>query len=144
VNIVPINPPAVNLNNNNNVTNNDTPSPKEFGTQGIRLTLTDDYIDYEAEGYTAVYISTEDFSMAIILKEYFADFAAFAMDANAMTLTDYAQLVISVGGLDSMVNERNGVTYFTYSTDTHSYFSTVFKGTDAFWLVQFAALNADL
>ena len=72
--------------------------------------------------------------------------------AENYTLKQYADLVIQTNKLKSVpVKTNDGLTYFTYeyknpqTGDTYQYFSYVYKSDNAFWLVQFAALedNAD-
>ena len=59
-----------------------------------------------------------------------------------MTLNEYAKLVITANSLTATAAEEDGLVYFTYEKSNngkdYKYYATVFKGTDAYWLIQFA------
>ena len=86
--------------------------------------------------YTACYDSQDVAIFA--LKEEFTMFE----NAESISLADYAQAVIDNNSLDATVCTADERTFFEYQAHTngkdYSYYSVVFKGTDAFWLIQFA------
>ena len=113
--------------------------PKEFSDNGMTITLTADFKAMEYEGFTqcyegkmaVVFVIKEEFSVAPVLKDY--------------TEEDYGRIVLQGNNLDekSLVVTEDLV-YFTYVRPVEEgkeyfYLAAVYKGTDAFWLIQFAA-----
>ena len=85
-------------------------------------------------------------SMAAVIKEEFSLFEEAGYTPEAITLTQYAELVILTGGLEeSKVKEEDGLTYFTYLYEdagiTYYYMVFVYKGSDAFWTVNLACVE---
>lgn len=110
---------------------------KVFEKSGMSITLSTDFIEKDHISYTciydskniAVYTLKEEFSMLNVDSEYLLD--------------DYAELVILANQLeDSEVMHKDNLTYFTYEKSANgkdvSFYAFVFKGNDAFWLIQFA------
>lgn len=119
------------------------PKEKTFTNSGLTITLTDDFSEASYEGYTVCYDSTkvavfvikEEFSLLEGLKDY--------------TLQKYAELVHTANSskLPGNITMVEGLTAFEYTyfnTDddtTYKYFTTMFKGDDAFWTVQFCCAS---
>lgn len=112
---------------------------KTFTSNGMTITLTDEFEKVSIEGmqvsydspYVAVFAIREPFSMI----EGFEDY----------TLTEYGKLVLEANGMsDYELITKDGLTYFIRNAvieDTNEnfvYFSVVYKADDAFWFVQFA------
>ncbi|MCH5197784.1 MAG: hypothetical protein J1E34_02655 [Oscillospiraceae bacterium] len=119
-----------------------TPQPKTFSSDGISITLTDEFRKSNLGNFTvtfdskdvAVFALEESFSLVEGFEEY--------------TLEQYADLVIEANGLDSSeIKTSDGLTYFEYeftntqTKETYRYFSFVYKTNDAFWMVQFATID---
>lgn len=107
---------------------------KSFSKSGMTIVLTDSFYEKSHVSFTACY---ESKNLAVFtLKEEFEYFQ------NDMTLAEYAQLVVDVNGLDAEVVEKEELTAFEFQQELHGknykYFVSVYKGTDAYWLVQFA------
>ncbi|MBQ8210812.1 MAG: hypothetical protein IJZ35_09540 [Clostridia bacterium] len=119
------------------------PVPEVFSTDGIEIMLTDKFEETDIDGFTSVYYN-DDIAVYII-KEEFELLDGFEF----YTLKEYGNMVLEANGFDSSVKLQtyDGLTYFEYelpnseTNDTYSYFSVVYKGTDAFWLVEFATLE---
>ena len=115
------------------------PKEKEFTKEGLTITLTQSFKEASFEGYTVVYDSTK--VAVFVIKESFSLLAGF----ENYTLKQYADLVHNANSSRNpgAVTEVEGLTTFEYSflnTDedqTYKYFTTVFKGDDAFWTIQF-------
>lgn len=112
--------------------------PKEFSTSGMTITLTTAFDEESYQGFTQCYESS---TVAVFaLKEEFSLMAGF----EDYTLEDYGALVVSSNGMDeSVLKQENGVYYFDYTSQgsdgsENYYFATLHKGSDAFWLIQFA------
>ncbi len=125
---------------------NKTPKPKDFSSNGMTITLTDEFTKADVENYTAAYDSKNVAVLA--LKEEFA----LVDGSQNYTLEQYGDLVLQNNNLSSAKIENiDGLTTFEYeltnpdTKDTYKYFSFVYKTNDAFWIVQFATLteNAD-
>ena len=121
---------------------NIAPKEKTFSSNGMTVTLTDEFRESNAQPYTVVYDSKNVAVFA--LREAFTLAAGF----EDYTLEQYADLVIQANKLGlAEVKTDEGLTYFTYSftnpetKDVYQYYSYVYKTDDAFWLVQFATLD---
>ncbi|MBQ8895942.1 MAG: hypothetical protein IJY88_04025 [Clostridia bacterium] len=118
------------------------PKEKEFTSEkGLTITLTESFKEAQYEGYTicydsptvAIFVLKEDFSLLAGLENY--------------TLAQYAELVHNANSSKkpTAITEVEGLTCFEYTylnTDDitdYSYFTTMFKGDDAFWTVQFCS-----
>ena len=124
---------------------NDTPDPKDFSSDGMTITLTDEFIKAGVEEYTVAYDSKNVAVFA--LKEEFS----LADGFQNYTLEQYGDLVIQNNNLSSSKIENiEGLTAFEYeftnpdTKDTYKYFSFVYKTNDAFWIVQFATLTENV
>ena len=117
-----------------------TGAEKEFTSNGMTLTLTDEFRETTYEGYTVCYESKD--VAVFVLKE------SFSLQAGLgdMSIDDYAELVYKANASKSPsdISKEDGLISFEYSflneqeNQTYSYYSAMYKGTDAFWLVQFA------
>ena len=124
---------------------NNTPEPKDFSSNGMTITLTDEFRKADVEQYTVAYDSKKVAVFA--LKEEFS----LADGFQNYTLEQYGDLVIQNNNLSSSKIENiEGLTTFEYEStnpdtkDTYKYFSFVYKTNDAFWLVQFATLTENV
>lgn len=116
-----------------------TPEMKIFSSNGMTVTLTNEFKEVDIENYTATYDSKNVAVFA--LKEAFA----LADGFENCSLEEYADLVIKNNNVGpAEIKTVEGLTYFEYefvnpeTNDTYRYFSYVYKTNDAFWLVQFA------
>lgn len=115
-----------------------------FKADGLEITLTEAFTETDMEGFTACYDSSE--VAVFVLKE---DYASIPQLSD-LSLEEYADLVHEANADRSpdAITETDGLTsmeYEFYNEDdstNYKYFSTMFKGEDAFWLVQFA-VDAD-
>ena len=113
---------------------------KEFTSDGLTLTLTDAFVKKDQEGYTVCYDSK---SVAVIaLKESFS----LQEGVKDWTLEYYAGLIKNSNSKHSpsdpvKVGDRMVIEYTFYNPDTditYHYYTCMYKGSDAFWMVQFA------
>jgi len=115
-------------------------SVKEFTSNGMTITLTDGFKKTNYEGYTVCYDSKD--VAVFVLKESFS----LQEGLSDMSVDDYAELVKSANASKkpSAISKKNGLTSMEYKflneeeNQTYRYYSAMFKGPDAFWLVQFA------
>lgn len=128
-----------------NLFSNKTPDPKDFSSNGMNITLTDEFVKTDIENYTVAYDSKNVAVFA--LKEAFA----LADGLQDYTLEQYGNLVLQNNNLSaSKLQNLEGLTEFEYeftnpdTKDTYKYFSFVYKSNDAFWLVQFATLTENV
>lgn len=113
--------------------------PKEFTTGGMYFTLTDDFRQVSVPGYTACYESSK--VAVFVLKE------SFSLQAGLgnKSLDEYAQMVRKNNSSKSPsdILKSDGLTYMEYKfynaeySTTYKYFCTMYKSSDAFWLIQF-------
>lgn len=129
-----------------NLFSNKAPEPKDFSSNGMTVTLTDEFVKTDIENYTVAYDSKNIAVFA--LKEEFTLIDGF----KDYTLEEYGNLLLQNNNLSSSkIQNAEGLTWFEYeftnpdTNDTLKYFSFVYKSKDAFWFVQFAMLteNAD-
>lgn len=121
---------------------NHEPQAKVFSDHGISLTLTDEFIQSEMDGYTGCYGSPD--VAVYTLEEKFS----LSEGAEDYSIVEYGDLIISQNGLSDITLQSTGeLHYFEYdftnpeSGKTWQYYSFVYKADDAFWLVQFATLS---
>lgn len=114
-------------------------SSKTFSFDGFSITLTDDFEEYESEDVDYAVLS-DNVGMAVV-KEDFASLAQYGIDANAFSAYDYAVSAMESVGTYGEVLQAGGYEYFTYDENVtgtdFTYYSAVFKGSDAFWRVSF-------
>lgn len=120
--------------------------PKTFEETDLSVTLTDDFSKQELENITYYYISEK--AIAMMLKEDFSVFEAAEISTD-ITLEQYAQLITDNNGLTGTAigTDSRGNVSFTYTNTADGqeffYYATVKKGTNAYWLCQFACRTAD-
>lgn len=119
------------------------PQPATFEADGLTLTLTDAFEKQDAAQFTLCYAT--DRVLVLALRDAFADTEGL----SDYTLADYAELVRQNTCDDSVPLEQDGtLPYFEYEyTDdggtAYDYFTALYQGTDAFWIVQFVATADD-
>lgn len=122
---------------------NHEPEPKDktFTKENFSITLTDEFVEMDNINYTAWYTSPE--INAIVIKEPFSDFAnTLFVD---MTAEEYAELLIESNVWKATVGNTNSMVSTIYSSDDYKYkFMTFFfKGTNAYYALQFQSALAD-
>ena len=100
----------------------------------------------KTEGMTMFYAS--DTCMMSGVKETFEEYKAAGVDAAAMSMEDYAALIQQANGLEAAFTlDANGNYVMTYNKDVGGkaffYYTTLRKGTTAFWVVSFACMEQD-
>ena len=113
---------------------------KTFAAEGMEITLTDRFAPVEVAGYTAGYGSGE--AAVYVLRESFDAFEGF----EDLSVAGYGMMVLDNNGLTDKVQLQEegdkasfGYLYTQESTGaSYYYYCTVEKGSDAFWLFQFA------
>ncbi len=119
--------------------------PKEFSSSGMTVTLTTAFRENTQAGYTVCYESSE--VAVFILKESFS----IQPGVENLTLDEYADLVrqSNASKSPSAIAKQDGFHTMEYDflneqeNKTYSYYCTMFKGPDAFWLIQFACEEGD-
>lgn len=108
--------------------------PQDFTEAGMTITLSDEFHSFTAQGYTFAYTTAE--SAVFGLKEPFS----IAPGVENMTLEEYGQLVIANSNLEgkAQLTQGDGFMHFEFQVDSFYYLACVYKGNDAFWLVQFS------
>ena len=112
---------------------------KIFEKEGIKLTLTDKFIEKESElGFYAYYVS--DFCGVVVLKEEFSLEEGLA----DRSLEEYIGNVITNNGHTDIKPQNKDDLWFYVrdSGETRSY-SYSFKGSNAFWIVQYLCVSSD-
>jgi len=121
------------------------PKPKEFSKDGMTITLTNSFWEKAMDGYTICYDSRKD--AVFVLKEAFSLFDG----AENLTLDQYAEMVRknNESRSPSEIKKEEGLTIMEYtflneSNGTkYAYMTTMFKTSDAFWLIQFTCAESD-
>ena len=121
------------------ISSNHTPKEKTFHSNGMNITLSEEFKETTVENYTVAYDSKDVAVFA--LKEPFTLVDGFEDN----TLDQYADLVIQANGLSSVQKKTDdGLIWFEYdytnpkTNETYRYFTYTYKTNDAFWLVQLA------
>ena len=117
-------------------------SPKTFSSQGMSITLTDEFEEKEVAGYTVSYDSKNVGVLA--LKEPFT----LAEGISEKTVEEYRDLVIKANPSNSYEKKSDGgLLWLEYdftnksTNQTYHYHVYVFKSKDAFWSISIAALK---
>jgi len=114
------------------------PEEKTFTKSGMSITLTDDFYEKEYVSFTSAYESEK--IAVFTLKEEFTLFGG----AN-YSLKEYAELVTQANMLSATVKTKDDLTYFAYDKEVNGkdfhYTAFVYKGSDAYWLIQFACVK---
>lgn len=116
--------------------NSDTKSTV-FSYDGMEITLTESFEKRDIEPFNVSYVSNN--AAVFVLKESFDLLEGF----ENYTVNEYTDLVVQNNGFDSSyVYSVDGLPYFAYERETDegtfTYYGFTYKGTDAFWLIQFA------
>lgn len=107
---------------------NNTPNPKDFSSNGMTITLTDEFIKADVEKYTAAYDSKNVAVFA--LKEEFT----LADGFQNYTLEQYGDLIIQNNNLSSSKIENiEGLTTFEYESTNPDTFENFRMGKDHFF-----------
>ena len=112
---------------------------KVFEKDGIKLTLTDKFIEKKSElGFYAYYVS--DFCGVVVLREDFSMEEGLA----DRSLEEYIGNVIANNGHADIKPQNQDDLWFYVRDDngTRSY-SYSYKGSNAFWVVQFLCMTSD-
>ncbi len=115
--------------------------PKVFAAEEMHMTLTSRFREVEQTGCTAMFSSRGE--VVFVFRESISSLSDKGIDASS-SLSDYAAVIIQNNGLsDVNVEESDSLTCFTYEKEGDGkpfrYLAVVYRSTDAFWLVQFAA-----
>ena len=115
------------------------PQDKTFEKAGMSITLTDPFSENDAAAFTAYYSSLD--AMVTALKEEFTLFEQAGLNPE-MSLAQYGEIVMLGNGVESTIEETDGVNYFIYEKQANgkdiTYLATLSRGADAYWLIQFA------
>lgn len=111
---------------------------ESFQCQELQITLTEDFVSAEVPGYTACYSAGE--TAVFLLREDFDAMEGF----GELDLEGYGAMVLANNNLDQSVSleQKDGLTVFArVLTDEESgaayyYYCGLYKGQDAFWMVQ--------
>ena len=120
---------------------------KEYTCQDMTMTVPSNMKDVSDQSdFSSFTFALDSTKIAIFgIKEKFSGFE----DGENTTLEEYADIVLSANNLDTYAIERSGgaYMYFRFESDTddgtYKYLAGVYKGTDAFWLIQIAALTTN-
>ncbi len=115
---------------------------RSFECQGLQITLTEEFQETSAPGYTACYSAGD--TAVFLLREGFDAMEGFA----DLELNGYGAMILANNRMDQSVQlqTEDGLTVFGQvitdeSTDVaYYYYCGLFKGKDAFWMVQVTTL----
>lgn len=115
---------------------------RRFTCEELQITLSNTFTETEAAGYDACYSSGE--TAVFLMREDFSD----REDFEELTVADYGAMVLAANGTDQSVTleEENGLTTFdmiltdSLTGETFLYYCGLYKGQDAFWMVQITTL----
>jgi hypothetical protein len=115
------------------------PAGKVFTAEGFAITLDDSFTEVETTRVAAYNSTNNMMAVAVVVeKETFESIETFGLTSD-MSLEIYATFGILTEERDSTVEEKDGLTYFTYETGTFSYMAVAYRGADAFWIVRFGS-----
>lgn len=113
--------------------------PKVFEKEGFKITLTDRFTETESErGFDAYY--TANFGGVMAEKEEFSS----GEGLSEMTEEEYLNLYIEKNGHTGITPQcKDGLWYYVTEQGSTCNYAYAFKGTDAFWSVQFICMKSD-
>lgn len=113
--------------------------PQIFEKDGIKLLLTDQFTEKESElGFDAYYVS--DFCGVVVLKEEFSLEEGLA----DCSLEEYVSSVIDNNGhIGIEPQNKDDLWFYVRDSGGSRSYSYSFKGSDAFWIVQFLCMTSD-
>lgn len=119
---------------------------KTYSTNGFKVTMDEGF--YEKDLISATLYLESNNAIMTALKEKFTDLSAVDLSKDSK-LDDYIELVMTVNKATGEPKKSSDgkYQYFTYEKEvsgkTFYYQATVVKGSDAFWLVNFACLESE-
>ncbi len=122
------------------------PSPQTFSSNGVKITLTDEFVKVPMDSFTVCY-GNDDVAV-FFLEERFDVYEGL----EEYTLTEYGEGVIEVNNYDpsTQLKDKDDLKYFEYEAtnpdtgDEYSYIAFVYETSEAFWLVQFGVLTENM
>lgn len=105
-----------------------------FSAEGLEVTLTESFKETDYDPYTVCYDSSKVAVFA--LKEEFE-----LIGTSDLTVAEYADIVLEANEIEDTPVTENGVTYVVFEAEleeSYTYLAAMYKGQDAYWLVQFA------
>ena len=113
--------------------------PQMFEKDGSKLLLTDRFIEKESElGFYAYYVS--NFCGVVVLKEDFS----LEEGLEDRSLEEYIGNVIANNGhIDIKPQNKDGLWFYVRDRDGTRSYSYSYKGSNAFWIVQFLCMTSD-
>lgn len=126
-----------------NLVGQNSQQEKVFTAEDMSITLNGSFRKTEYEGYTVVFDSQNVAVFA--LKEPFT----LAEGLESYSVQDYRALLIQANGISYYQSkQQDGLYWFEYnytdpnSGDIYHYYTYSYKASDAFWMIQFALLDA--
>jgi len=123
----------------------DKPDPKTFSDSGFEITLNDDFIKVDEDGYDVCYSSKD---VTVLVSSQYFDSSEELADT---TLTEYAQLIIEASNFESepLIKEKDGLVYFETELPSDDgvmlYFMiSFFKTDDSFKMVYISCESSEI
>ena len=117
---------------------------KTYTSHGMTITMPDGFYEKSLASVTVYFESQE--TIVTALKEDFTTLEAINLGKNS-TLKDYGQAVLANNQKSEELKEKDGLTYFTYTTSVSGknffYTAVVYKTDDSFWLLNFACEDSN-
>ncbi len=112
---------------------------KKFEKDGFSILLTDKFAEEESQmGFDAYFVA--DFGGVVVLKEEFTLEEGLA----EISLEEYTTSVIANNGHTNITPQtKDGLWFYERTTDSSYSQSYCYKGSDAFWVVQFLCNPSD-
>lgn len=113
--------------------------PYTYYIDDMQITLTQDFTEFDAKGYERAYDS-EHVALMVLQEEF------TLMEGLAdYTIIEYGELVLgnNPNTAHNGLQTKEGVLYFEYETvnqqdgENYHYIVTMYKGPDAFWMIQY-------
>lgn len=109
-------------------------SRKTFDKNDFKITLTNEFIEGK-KAKINYFFKSNDVGVAI-LKEEFENLKISNLDKDS-TLEDYRDLIANQNSEDIKIKKEKNFYYFSYTNESYYYLTAMYKGKDAFWLVNF-------
>ena len=132
-------------NKDDNGNSNSNSNLETYTVSGLTIQMEKGLTQATQSGFDA-FFSGDRAAMAGV-KETADEFTPLGYDVNSLSEEDYASMVAEANGFEGFTKNANGRFVYTYvenvEGDDYFYYTTVRKGSDCFWVINFFCANDD-